>query len=375
MSISLDIILALIFFVAWLIQMFYIWGVFSFFAFNKPKSKAVKAYPPVSVVICARDEYYNLQQFLPKVLQQDYPNYEVIVVNDNSSDDSDFLLSQLQKTYENLRVVNLSQQLNFFKGKKFPLSLGIKAAKHDHLLLTDADCYPKTSLWIKAMMENYDTNEEFILGYGGYEKKANLLNKLIRYETLHTAIRYFSYAIKGKPYMGVGRNLSYLKSLFYRKGGFTDQYSIMSGDDDLFVNKNATAGNTRVAYQIDAHTLSPAKKSFIAWVRQKSRHFSVGKYYKTSDKIRLSLLSFSKSLTYIAFGSFLGFYQQMNMVFWSVMSGFALFLFSNLLINERIARKLDEKYLGLWSPILDILFLLLEPIFILNSLFRRKNRW
>ncbi len=372
---NLDIIIALIFGLFLLIQLFYIWGVFSFFAFNKPKPKAVKACPPVSVVICAHNELHNLQKFLPKILQQDYPNYEVIVVNDNSSDDSDIFLDQLKATHENLRIVNLSQQLNFFKGKKFPLSLGIKSAKYDHLLLTDADCYPKTNLWIKTMMENYNNNEEFVLGYGGYEKKTSLLNVLIRYETLQTAIRYFSYAIKGKPYMGVGRNLSYLKSLFYRKGGFTDQYKIMSGDDDLFVNKNAKADNTKVSYHINAHTVSPAKKSFSAWVRQKSRHLSVGKYYKKADKIRLGLFSITKVITYILFFVFLGLHPIIDLTFWAVIAGFSIFMLSNIWINEKAARKLDENMLGLWSPILDILFLLLEPIFVLASLFRKKNRW
>ena len=213
----LKLILVALFLLTVLTQLFYYWGVFSRLAFSSGSPAGTKEFPSVSVVLCARNEAENLRALLPQLLKQDYPDFEVLVVNDLSDDDTREVLEALQKTYSHLRVFTLSQHLNFFKGKKFPLSLGIKSAKNEHLLLTDADCYPKSSQWIRRMMQGYDSNTEIVIGYGAYEKRKGLLNTLIRYETLKTAMQYFSYALMGMPYMGTGRNLSYKKSLFYRK--------------------------------------------------------------------------------------------------------------------------------------------------------------
>ena len=165
-------------------------------------------------------------------------------------------------------------------GKKFPLSIGIKTAKYEIVLLTDADCVPASELWIEKMQETYDDDTEIVLGYGAFHKKKGLLNKLIRWETFHTALQYFSYTLAGKPYMGVGRNLSYKKTVFFRHKGFSAHNNILSGDDDLFINNAATKKNTKINIDKDAFTLSEPVKSWGQWVKQKTRHYSTGKHYK-----------------------------------------------------------------------------------------------
>ena len=223
------------------IQLFYYTGFFGRIAFYKPKVKSKSQNHPVSVIICARDEDENLARNLPGVLVQSYPStYEVVAINDNSLDDSKYILQELKKTFKSLHVVELTQEAVHISGKKYPLSIGIREAKHEVLLLTDADCVPASEHWITKMQDGYDDNIEIVLGYGAYHKKKGLLNKLIRFETFHTALQYLSYALAGMPYMGVGRNLSYKKSLFFKNKGFSSINNIPSGDDDLFINKAAT---------------------------------------------------------------------------------------------------------------------------------------
>jgi len=167
-------------------------------------------------------------------------------VNHASNDNTFDILRDLQLKYNNLNVVTIEQDLNFFKGKKFPLSIGIKSAKHEILLLTDADCKPNSDHWIKTMVSNYNTETEIILGYGPYNKSKGFLNMLIRYDTTMIALQYFSFALIGMPYMGVGRNLSYRRSTFYKIKDFTSHYSISSGDDDLFIKQVANNRNTKI---------------------------------------------------------------------------------------------------------------------------------
>ena len=256
------------------------------------------------MIICARDEDENLARNLPGVLVQAYPStYEVVAVNDNSLDDSKYILQELKKIFKTLNVVELTQEAVHIAGKKYPLSIGIREAKHEVLLLTDADCVPASEKWIEKMQNGYSPETDIVLGYGAYHKRKGLLNKLIRFETFHTALQYLSYALAGMPYMGVGRNLSYRKSLFFQHKGFASINHIPSGDDDLFINKVANSHNTTVVLDPDAFTLSAPKETWKDWMRQKKRHYSTGKFYKASHKFLLGLYTASFFFFYPLFAA------------------------------------------------------------------------
>ena len=289
-----------IFAVVIIVQVFYYLWFFSRVALFKPKTKLRSQQHPVSVVVCARDEDENLARHLPGLLVQKYTStFEVIAVNDNSVDDSKYILQELKKTFKDrIEVVELTQEAKLISGKKFPLSMGIKEAHHEVLLLTDADCVPASEHWVQKMQEGYSEGTEIVLGYGAYHKRPGLLNKFIRFETFHTALQYLSYALAGVPYMGVGRNLSYKRELFFRHKGFSSINHIPGGDDDLFINKAATGKNTSVVLDKDAFTLSIPKKTWKSWMRQKNRHYSTAKYYKPVHKFLLGLYSTTQFLLY-----------------------------------------------------------------------------
>ena len=281
------------------IQIFFYLFFFARLAFYKPATKTHHHTHPVSVIICARDEAANLAKNLPGSLVQEYSTtHEVIVVNDNSFDDSKYLLEEFERSFRQLKVVELKQEAQLIPGKKFPLSVGIKTAKHEVVLLTDADCVPASEWWINKMQETYDDDTEIVLGYGPYHKKSGLLNKLVRWETFHTALQYLTYALAGKPYMGVGRNLSYKKTIFFRHKGFSAFNHVAGGDDDLFINTAATEKNTKINIAEEAFTLSEPPGSWGQWIRQKSRHYSTAKYYRPIHKFLLGLYSLSHFLFY-----------------------------------------------------------------------------
>jgi glycosyltransferase involved in cell wall biosynthesis len=281
------------------IQLFYYLFFFLRVALFKSKDKFQSQTHPVSVVICTRDEAHNLEGNMPGILAQKYPTtHEVVVVNDNSFDDTKYFLEELQKVFKHLNPITLTQEAKHIPGKKWPLSVGIKSSKYEVMLLTDADCRPASEWWIQKMQDAYHDGKELILGYGAYDKKPGLLNKLVRWETYLTAVQYFSYALAGIPYMGVGRNLSYRKDLFYKVKGFSSLNHIPGGDDDLFVNKVANKSNTAIVLDPDAFTLSVPPKDFAAWWRQKTRHYSTAKYYKPLHKFLLGSFSISHLLFY-----------------------------------------------------------------------------
>ena len=284
------------------IQLFYYTVFFQRLAFFRRPSRGKSQQHPVSVIICARDEAANLAENLPGALSQTYPStHEVIVVNHNSQDDTRYLLEEFKKTFKGLHIVNLEYEAKGIPGKKYPLSMGIREARHEVLVLTDSDCVPASEFWIEKMQDGYQDGTQIVLGYSPYKKKTGLLNKLVRFETFHSALQYLSYALAGQPYMGVGRNLSYKKDLFLKNKGFSSINHVPGGDDDLFINKVATAANTRIVIDPESFTMSESKRTFREWVRQKTRHYTTGKYYKPRHKFLLTLYSISHILFYPAF--------------------------------------------------------------------------
>ena len=360
-----------LFIVTLLVQCFYYLGVYLRLPRYKPEKRRNSS-KGISVVICARNEADNLERFLPLILEQNYPKFEVVVVNDCSTDRTEELLSEMKIRSDKLRFTNIPLNEKFAHGKKLALTVGLKSAQYDHVLLTDADCYPASRLWLQSMAGKLGEEKTIVLGYGRYEKQKGLLNVIIRYETVFTAIQYLSFALKGRPYMGVGRNLAYRKDLFFKNKGFAGHYHIASGDDDLFVNKHAFKENTAIEIEAENHTISLPKKSFAAWIRQKRRHLLAGNLYNRGTRVRLGLEIISRLLMYASFISLM----FVSVWLWPLSVIFVLFLVTRMWIFKLGMIRLNEKYLLLPSLLLDLVMpLILGTIWIINLFVTKKQTW
>jgi glycosyltransferase involved in cell wall biosynthesis len=327
---------------------------------------------PLSVIICARNEYENLKNNLSKILNQQYPDFEVIVVNDCSADDTEMLLGKMELKYKNLRHTTIEADRKFLHGKKLAITIGMKSAKNNRLVFIDADCYPASTEWLSEINKTYVPNKQIVLGYGGYEKSSGFLNRIIRYDTLFIAMQYIGFAMAGRPYMGIGRNLSYLKQLFFAGTGFSKHYHILSGDDDLFINENANKENTAVVLSKDSFTRSTPQTHWNSWAKQKKRHLSSGKYYKTGDKFFLVLEPFSRLLFYTSIIVLLYFKADLILIG----SVFLFRLVMQTTIMKLNMNKMSEKGLLLLIPIFDLFLPVIHLVFIIsNNLNRRKNKW
>lgn len=353
------------------IQLFYYLFFFRRLAFFVPKQKEKSQQHPLSVIVCARDEAANLAKNLPGILVQTYPTtHEVIVVNHNSQDETSYFLEGLKKTFKNLQVVNLTQEAKGIPGKKYPLSIGIKEAKHEIILLTDADCVPASEFWMQKMQDAYHDGIDIVLGYGAYYKKPGLLNKLIRFDTFHSALQYLSYAMAGIPYMGVGRNLSYKRALFFKHKGFSSINHVTSGDDDLFISLISDKKNTTVVIDEEAVTLSEPRRTFSSWMRQKNRHYTTGKFYKPVHKFLLGLYSITHFLFYPLFIASMFIYD------WRiVLAVFVVRFILQAIIYYKSMQKLNEKDLFAWWWLFDIWMFFYYLIFA-NSLWKKpRQNW
>ena len=367
---SLTFVLLIIFVLTCVIQVCYYLFVYIRFALHK--KKPVQQEPqPVSVIVCARNEVNNLRKYIHVVLEQVYPDFEVIVVNDCSWDESGIYLEEIQNKYKHLKIVTIKEQEKYRHAKKFALTLGIKSAKNDILLFTDADCMPASSTWIRDMHAHFNSGTEIVLGYGSYRKEKGFLNKMIRFDTFFIALQYFSFALTGMPYMGVGRNLSYRKSLFFGTKGFARHYHLLSGDDDLFVNENATDKNTEIEIQPDSFTYSDPKKTFGEWFRQKARHIGTGRYYKGMHKFLLFMNSFSGILFFISLIALLILRYDWRIV----LSLYIVKILVELPVFYLSSKKLQESDLVWLFPVLEFFYTLLQPVFFFSNLVTKQKPW
>ena len=263
--------------------------------------------PGVSVILCAHNESENLSYYLQALLTQDYPTYEVIVVDDGSEDSTRDVIERYMVRDPRLRMTFVPYGARVRSTKKLALTLAAKAAQYDYLLLTDADCVPESKHWISEMMGGFGyglpvtgDGKEVVLGFSPYFETKGHINRLVRFDTLFNGLHYLGAALCGHPYMGVGRNLAYRKSLFFESGGFTHMMDNRAGDDDLFVNHVATKANTAVVLSRDSYTWSLSKTTMKDWWQQKRRHLSVSPSYKGITQFRLTLEPLTRGLFYAA---------------------------------------------------------------------------
>ncbi len=326
---------------------------------------------PVSIIICARNELGNLKKNLASFLTQDYPDFEVVVVNDCSNDGSDWYLKDLAEENRLLKVVTLNDHPRFKHGKKFAVTMGIKASQNENMIFSDADCRPSSNQWLNRMQSNFDDHTEIVLGYSPYEKKAGLLNKIIRYETFMTALNYISYALTGEPYMGVGRNLAYRKSLFFRGKGFASHMHILSGDDDLFVNQNATNTNTTIEIHPDAQVWSEPKETYSSYFRQKVRHQGAGKAYREKHKRMLVFQAASGLLFY----GFLFVLIILQAQWWLLISIYLIRLTAQMFVYIPVLKKLSCPDLAWWLPVLDFIYYFYIMVLSFIAIFKKRVEW
>ncbi|MBL4716676.1 MAG: hypothetical protein COC01_00935 [Bacteroidetes bacterium] len=341
--------------------------------YRNDKKNLKEVSQPVSVIICARNEEVNLKNNLSAVLEQDYHDFEVVVVNDASEDNSAEILAKLQLKHPHLNIIEITSADKLGEGKKHALEKAIRAAKHNIVLLTDADCKPVSNNWIKMMARNFDTEEvQIVLGYSPYLHQSTFLNFLIRFDVFYTALQYFSFTLSKMPYMGVGRNLAYTKELFFKNNGFENHLEFICGDDDLFVNETANVKNTRVALSKDSFVASQPKETFKELIIQKRRHWGAGRYYRNDHLMVLGILFLSQFFFYYSFLLLL--FSEINLNI--ILLVFGLRFLIQLIVFKKVAQKLNETTVfWLFSPLMDFLYLGFGILMNLSNLFIPKSKW
>lgn len=358
-----------------IVQLIYHFTVFGKVLFRKKNEPAtIQKWQGVSVIVCAQSEYENLQTLVPALLSQQYPDFEIILIDDASWDKTTSYFEELELADPRIKAVFITDDMKRnISGKKLALTLGIKAAKNELLLFTDADCIPNSEHWISEMVTPYHTHPEteIVLGYSPFSKKHNWINLVAQMENLFTASSYFGYALNKNPYMGVGRNLSYRKSLFFKVKGFASHHHIPFGDDDLFVQDAANSNNTAVCLSPKAFVTTKAKTSFRDWFSQKRRHNFTGRFYKKSHQFRLGFFSVVHALFW--------FMLLINLCFEETRLWSLILLGIVWMIKIPFLYKLFKKFkrpnYAFWIPLFDFLLLFYNAVFGIITLFGRQKKW
>lgn len=337
-----------------------------------PDAVPDNAWPSVSVVIVAHNESEFLKESLPYLLEQEYPDYEVVVVDYTSQDDTPFVLRVCAENYPHLKPVNFPEDVNMFRGKKYPLSIGIKSATKDVILLTEPDCIPRSFDWIRHMMCGYMHGASIVMGYSLLKENNTLLNAFERYDNMMFSASYIGMAMIGNPYTATGRNLSYRRDFFFNKGGFISHYTIPDGADDLFVNQNANKANATVVLRDDAYVEADARATFAQWHLDRLHRYGTRRYYGFKDKCMLliypvSQILFWVSLLLLVFNSL---FPWQLLLCWLVLK-----MGWQIVTCSVLAKRLKVKKVQYFSPIFELYFLFANTILHLLTLRKKNIRW
>ena len=353
-----------------LIQFLYVVIIYTRLAFHKLKPAGIET-PGVSVIIAARNESENIFKFLPFILEQDYPDFEVVIINHQSTDDSKFILGAYQRQYPHLRIIEIEKSPHIKFGKKLPITMGVKGAKYEHLLLTDADCKPDSNQWLRKMTGQFTEKHQIVLGYGPYKREKGMMNAIIRFDTAWIGMSYLSMAKARMPYMGIGRNMGYTKTVFDSVKGFRSHSGISSGDDDLFIQEAAKKKNYTINVDPETFCYSNAEKTWKDWMTQKSRHYTTAGRYNVIKKMMLGIYPLS---LLIMIGTFVTLLFDTNFLLMS------LTLFSFVTVVKWIVlglafKKLGESKFIAWLPLLDVGYAILAPIMYYTNDNKDVKKW
>lgn len=334
--------------------------------------------PPVSVIICARDESENLHRNLHSVLEQDYPQFEVIVINDGDRGESEDFLTLQEEKYPHLYHSFVPDSSRYISRKKLAVTLGIKASKYDWLVFTEANCQPQSDQWLKLIARNFTSRTQVVLGYSGYERGKGWLHKRVSFDNLFTSMRYLGFALAGSPYMGIGRNLAYRKELFYEQKGFSAHLNLQRGDDDLFINHVVTSENTRV--ETDANAIVRSQPVFRAkdWREEKIGYASTARFYRGPQRWLAGFETLSRMLFY---GTWIAAVVIGILNFHWVVAGIAFFSWilrytMQAIIINKTAKDLNDKRRYYFTlPIFDILQPMQSLRWKLYCLFRKRSNF
>lgn len=321
--------------------------------------------PSISIIIAAHNELPNLQKLVPKLLQLDYSNFEIIIALDKCTDGSAHYLKSV--AHSRLKFIEIPETPSDWNAKKFAMNSAINHAKNEWLLFTDADCIPTSTQWVSRFSEKMDNQTDILIGYSPYQQKSTFLSSYTRFESFVTGFLYLSSALSNQPYMAVGRNMAVRKSFFVSVNGYKDFRSLQGGDDDLFIQRNANSKNTKVVLDTGSLVETYPENNWKDYMKQKIRHLSIGAEYKILHKIYLSLYHISHLLFW-----FLLLFQTN----YQIICGVVLFyLFIKLGSYRFAAGKMGAGFNYILLPLVDILYAILIPVIAFRSKLEKDIRW
>lgn len=331
---------------------------------------------PLSVIICARNESENLRRYLPSILEQDYPNFEVVVINDGSTDESEEVLSAFEEKYPHLYHSFTPESARYISRKKLSLTLGIKASKHDWLVFTEANCQPVSDQWLRLMARNFTPRTQIVLGYNGYERGKGWRHKRIAFDSLFTSLRYLGFALAGKPYMGIGRNLAYRKELFFKQKGYSTHLNLQRGEDDLFVNQIITEDNLRVETDKNSVIRMKPIERYKDWKEEKISYLATSSYFHGMQRYLLGFETCSRLLFYaaliaaIVFGVLNAHWLVVGMACVALLIRYTV---QAIVINTTATDMDDNRHYYFTLPVFDLLQPLQSLRFRMYRLYRGKG--
>lgn len=356
------------------IQLAYYYIVYGKFVFRRKKEALSLREVPLSVVVVVRDNASQVLQTLPRLLEQQYPNYEIVVVNDRCPDEQSlFAINEYRKRYSNVKFIDLRDAVSTSRGYKMATSMGIKCASYDNIVVTGPDCLPSSEHWLANISQKFQNSKKIVLGYSTFIKRKTPYNIFLHFDKVVGALQYFSHALWNSTYRGDFNNIAFARNLFYNQKGFTSFNHLEWGEEDLFISRIATPTNVSVEYSPESSIIKQNIPSYGYWRLHKISLFYTRKFNSLKNKLLLSFYNITNLLFYTLLVFGIVFCLKAPAILYSII-GVAVARIASLYIVFGIgAKKLNERQIIPHLLFYDLLFSILNPLYWLSSKFNHKK--
>ena len=357
--------------VLFLIQILYLLRTNFCFA-QKKKSEPINSQqlPPVSIVVCMRDNFHLIRKQVIALANQSYGEFEIIVVNYTSVDAQDEDIMMWTKQIPNLTFFNIHESNNFRCSKIYPLSVGVKAAKYELVITTHLGCIPKDIYWLRAMVSNLNSKNN-VAGIANFKAGKGFFNKLMRYEQSCYNMEFLSYIANNHPYTISTRNFLFKKSEFLVPKNLMDYYQICNDGTAAFIK---LIGKGKTAYTFDDYSQVniEAKQNLDSWFTHVSRRYSNLRYSSSLGKCIKFFYELSKYLFFIACILICMLYTQMLI---PVLLLVLIRLVVWFMVKHKALKKLNQLDLLSSFFLYEVVLWFIAPFLYFSSLKMKKNLW
>ena len=326
---------------------------------------------PLSLILTIRNEEENLKNNLPKILSLENIDFEMVVVDDFSQDNSYLILGLLKDRYKRLTISALNQETKF--STKLALNIAIKATNNKWILTVPVSLAEVAAEWLDYISQATNNEKNVVIGYSTVARSKGFYNRLTRIENYFSYLKSTGYILNGIPFVYSVENVAFQKEKYFEIGGFGQKVTEHYANLELVINSFIRKKTTAVLFNKESSIRKTEVVKRADYFDLLKKSIRIESHLSSSKRVILFLIEFGKLL----FLPIAAFVIVLLPELWIILAGLMGFIFTPYLFIIKITQnRLNERKIFIPSLVYDLLMPYYKLFFRWHFNRRsRKNRW